>query len=1138
MSAQINAMSCGLNSRSAALLLALCAGSATAFSALGQSWLNAVDGNWSDGTKWSGGTVPNSAGATATLGLGAPYTVALNTSFTVGNLAISNPAATLQILNNQGLFVGAATPFDASTNDGTIFVNPAGISQFTSIYLNASHVFTGSGRITLNASGSNIDTARFVRNAADPVLTNAAGHTINGTGQFNDISIANAGLIDASVAGAPLQIYLRATANTGTLRASAGTLQFNGSTINQSGAGQVLATGTGVVSFYNMALNGGSINSSGGGQLLLPVSTGSTFDGVVISSPLTIYNNSLLAVESNGLTINAPLTVNPDGISQFTSLRINPDGPVTLGGNSSIILNSSAQNIDTARFVRNQTNSAIVLGPNLTVRGTGQFNDIAVTNNGAINADVTDRALQLYLRTTTNNNLMTATNGGSLNLNGHTVNNSATGRIVADGTGSLVNYINSAINGGNVVAQSGGVSQLPVSVASTFDSVTISGPFNILNNSFLAVGAGGIVVNGVVTVNPLGISQFTSLRADADNTPITGTGVIALNCSDSNIDTARFVRNTASSSFVLGSGITVRGTGQFNDIGVTNNGVVNADLPGKAIQIYARTTTNNNLLTATNGGVLQPNSHTINNVGNGRVVADGAGSITNFINSAVNGGNVIAQNGGVSQVAVSTGSTFNGVTISGPFNILNNSLLAVAANGIVVNGTLTVNSPGVSNFTSLRADDDNIPITGTGTIVLNTSPSNIDTARFIRNTATASFVLGSGITVRGTGQFNDIAVTNNGIVNADVPDRALQFNGRTITNNNLLTATNGGVLQPFNHTIVNVGNGRIVADGLGSITNFYNAGVSGGSIIAQNNGESRVNASAGLTLDGVTVSGPFNIFNNSVLTVTANGIVNNGIITINSPGISNFTSLQANADNTPITGTGTIVLNASPSNIDTGRFTRATSTASFLLGPGQTLAGFGNLNDIAVEAQGTIAPGAPAAMSFGLIQLGGRALTLTPTSIYRAQIGGTPASGLYDRITGTGAFTLNGTLIVTVDATYVPTRGDRFDIILAGPRTGRFTTVQLPSSPNGVWKYAYLPNGVRVGFACNSADPAGLGGTLGPDGGFTPDDLIVFLDGFFGGDLAIADVAGLGGSVGPDGLLTVDDIIVFLSAFFAGCQQP
>ena len=67
------------------------------------------------------------------------------------------------------------------------------------------------------------------------------------------------------------------------------------------------------------------------------------------------------------------------------------------------------------------------------------------------------------------------------------------------------------------------------------------------------------------------------------------------------------------------------------------------------------------------------------------------------------------------------------------------------------------------------------------------------------------------------------------------------------------------------------------------------------------------------------------------------------------------------------------------------------------------------------------------------------------------------------------------------------------------------------------------------------ADVARLGGTIGQDGQLTVDDVIVFLDTFFGGDLIVADIASLGGGPTPDGLLTADDVIAFLSSFFAAC---
>jgi hypothetical protein len=67
------------------------------------------------------------------------------------------------------------------------------------------------------------------------------------------------------------------------------------------------------------------------------------------------------------------------------------------------------------------------------------------------------------------------------------------------------------------------------------------------------------------------------------------------------------------------------------------------------------------------------------------------------------------------------------------------------------------------------------------------------------------------------------------------------------------------------------------------------------------------------------------------------------------------------------------------------------------------------------------------------------------------------------------------------------------------------------------------------------ADLAGPGQTLGADGTFTADDIIVFINAFFAADAASADVAGPGQTLGPDGTFSADDIIVFINAYFAQC---
>ncbi|MGH7130908.1 MAG: GC-type dockerin domain-anchored protein [Phycisphaerales bacterium] len=70
---------------------------------------------------------------------------------------------------------------------------------------------------------------------------------------------------------------------------------------------------------------------------------------------------------------------------------------------------------------------------------------------------------------------------------------------------------------------------------------------------------------------------------------------------------------------------------------------------------------------------------------------------------------------------------------------------------------------------------------------------------------------------------------------------------------------------------------------------------------------------------------------------------------------------------------------------------------------------------------------------------------------------------------------------------------------------------------------------------CNAADVAGLGGSIGPDGLLTADDLIVYLNAFFANNLAVADLVTIGGNPPPDGVITADDLIFFLSQFFSPC---
>jgi hypothetical protein len=103
------------------------------------------------------------------------------------------------------------------------------------------------------------------------------------------------------------------------------------------------------------------------------------------------------------------------------------------------------------------------------------------------------------------------------------------------------------------------------------------------------------------------------------------------------------------------------------------------------------------------------------------------------------------------------------------------------------------------------------------------------------------------------------------------------------------------------------------------------------------------------------------------------------------------------------------------------------------------------------------------------------------------------------------------------------------------PRTAyaKMTLQGPPADATGYQGSILTATGIDVPQV-NIADIAGPGQSLGGEGSLTADDIIVYLNAFFAGDLLTADVAGPGQSPTPDGTLTADDIIVFLNAFFAG----
>jgi fibronectin-binding autotransporter adhesin len=1075
------------------------AGLAAASGAMAQDrvW-NGTTGDWSVASNWMPADVPDTAGEHARILAAGGYTVTANGNFTIGSLGMTNPTGALAIANSNRLNI-----LSGIANDSTITVNAtAGASQ-TLIQFLASQALTGGGAIVLNANAGNLDTAYLYFNGGGEVLSQAAGHTIRGTGNIY-VSLANAGTVDANVAGRTLAMLQTNKSNSNLMTATnGGVLVVNGIGLTQTGAGRLEANG-GTVRIFGSTIAGGAVLSTNGG--ITNVETASTFTDVAFSGPINVSNSSNLRLSGARTFNDGTITVNPtSGASQTLVQVLNS---TSMEGSGEVVLNATAGNLDTSYIYFNGGGEVLTHGESHTIRGTGRVY-VNTVNNGLISADRMGRALHLISQPKTNNNVMQAVGGGFLDIT-VPITQGMDGLILAND--GWVRMSSASVAGGSVTAQ--GVDGLIEVNGSTvdFNGVTLTGPLTV-NNAAVLRTTSGFVNNGTITINTTSGASATALQSLASNT-ISGTGTIVLNASP-NLDTAYLTYNGGGEVLTLGSGQTVRGTGRVY-VNTTNNGVISADVSGRVINLLGTPKTNNNLMRAMNGGFLDITGIVVNQAPGATILGDA--SRVRMSGSVINNGMVTAQgSGGLIEVNGST-VDFNGVTLTGPLSVNNATSLRTSA-GFVNNGTITINPTAGASVTNLQVLA-STTIGGTGAIVLNAS-TNLDTAYLYFNGGGEVLTLGGGQTVRGTGQVY-VNTTNNGLISADVSGRVLALVGTNKTNNNVMQATNDGILDIVGIGVTQGGSTSIRATN--GLVRLNNATVTGGRLLATG-ATGRFEVLPGTsTLQGVDVVGPMDVLNGSTLRTTV-GFTNNGTITINPTSGNSGTILQALASTT-IDGSGTILLNAN-SILDTAYLVYNGGGEVLTLGPSQTLAGRGRVY-IQTVVRGRIAPGAGLGNA-GQIDTRTR-LTLASDATADFEIGGT-GTNEYDRITGTGVVDIqNATIRITTFNGFNPTIGQTFDVISGPAITGQFCGHLFPRG----WAVQILPNAVRVRFGGCVADVDGGTGCGVPDGGVTIDDLLFYIDLFQLGDVD-ADIDDGSFTGNTDGGVTIDDLLYYLFRFEEGC---
>ena len=765
--------------------------------------------------------------------------------------------------------------------------------------------------------------------------------------------------------------------------------------------------GTNGVSDYNVILGPSGIVTA----MDLP---GATIDTLTVNAGDQLTINPALTLNINGPTVTNNGVIQVDALTSNANLNFTAN--TTVSGTGSILLDD----YNPYATLNSGAGATVNFSSGQTVHGVGVVNASAI-NNGTFNADYGGRSLVLQTGNMANNNLFEATGGGTLLINGITVNQSSAGLIKSDNTSS-VSIMTSIINGGTINAASGGFINVNSSV---FNAVKIGAGTTVVVQpaSVLTITGGTLVDNGLIQVDTYSSNAQINF---ATNTTLSGTGAIFLD--DNNPHPS--VNTSAGAVLTQSAGHSITGSGDI-DAALVNNGVVNANFPGQSLVAQISNMSNTSLFEATGGGTLAINGITLTQSGAGQILSDNLSSVSIYGGANIGGGSINASTGGT---VTTSSATFTNVTIvSGTtVTVAAGTTLNIAGGSLVNNGLIRVDTLGSNadlNFTNPTS------VTGTGTIALADYNPN---AR-LTAAAGATVNLSSGQTVNGVGEI-DAPLLNNGTVNASLAGHAIFLQTSAMTNNNLFEATGGGTLNVNGITVTQGAGGQIRADNISAVSIYNNANIIGGSINASTGG-SVTTSSATFTSVGITTGTTVVIAASTTLNIAGGSLVNNGTILVDTFGGNadlNFTA------NTSVTGTGTITLQDYHPN---AQITAAASANTVTFGAGQTVHGVGEIDPTVIN-NGTIdgdyvnqllylngpitSTGTLAAANGGTLSVVGNAVlqgtgntisagTASFVNIASLTAAGTTISGLgtvtVTKAVFTGTTTNNGNLVIATAAT-------------------------------------------------------------------------------------------------------------------------
>jgi hypothetical protein len=550
--------------------------------------------------------------------------------------------------------------------------------------------------------------------------------------------------------------------------------------------------------------------------------------------------------------------------------------------------------------------------------------------------------------------------------------------------------------------------------------------------------------NGLLEIGATGATQSSALIIN-NHTTAAGSGRIRL--AEDTRPASISPNNNLGWLLVNGAGHTIEGNGILG-VRLHNDGLVHANVAGRTLRVDANhTVTNNATFRVSNGATLniaQPNGAIgFEQSSTGRILVE-AGStllLDNNGNDGIRGGEITTIGSGQALVQ-SQGARIEGVTLTAGsrLGIVGNAGLFVGPTGMTNDGRIAT---GPSGFVASRFGE-TTTLRGSGRLQLE---GGVLAGLF--GGGGFAMVNAPGHTIGGVGTIA-LALTNRGILLADrngatTGATELRLQTSAQANEGLMAATGGGVLVLSETPLTQAAGGVLEArDGSAVVLSGSTiaAAVTGGTLRTQGSGVIVAGGGNDRLVDLRIATGS-RVLVPCVRTLDLVGsVVNDGTISVDNSGCGpSFANLRATSDTT-LGGSGNVRLLA---NADAAPVRLVGQGGRLTLGPAQGLSGSGRVQG-AVAVQGLLSldrPYAPA-NDIGTLTLdGGADLRFAAGTVFDLDIASATS---FDRVDGSGAITLDGTLAVTLAPGYVPTVGTSFEFARGSSVGGRPHTIVLPAS--------------------------------------------------------------------------------------------